>query len=313
VPRKNPLPESEQVIGRKIIAVRQAGHCSRKRLSHFAGVHESVVKRVELGRSPLRYLLAQKFCEHFNVSVAWLAENLGPKHPRIPIADELERQIPNEMPFTAAYFKYIKPQLSPFHLKLLETQFNKVTPQIISPVGMSAGKLIEWSIIEDVKSALSKTPQESKLKLAKAISSAIEPFAENDDNWLTAERALAKQIGQSAMPPWIYPGDSKKKSLTTSSENRNNPTVMNFTMSALLNEVRDLTRARGMRSRLANDLGVPEARVSEWLSGKYEPSGETTLRLLAWVKVERAKQKRTDRVGTRTVRKTAQPSKSKSQ
>jgi transcriptional regulator with XRE-family HTH domain len=38
-----------------------------------------------------------------------------------------------------------------------------------------------------------------------------------------------------------------------------------------------------MKTKLAGDLGVPQSRVSEWLSGKYEPSGESALRLFDWV------------------------------
>ena len=51
-------------------------------------------------------------------------------------------------------------------------------------------------------------------------------------------------------------------------------------MSALLDRVRALVTAKGMKTRLAEDLDIPPSRLSEWLAGKYEPSGEITLRLL---------------------------------
>jgi DNA-binding transcriptional regulator YiaG len=54
-----------------------------------------------------------------------------------------------------------------------------------------------------------------------------------------------------------------------------------------LDELRTILRARtaekGGMARLAESLGVQQARVSEWLSGKKEPGGKTTLRLLQWV------------------------------
>jgi len=39
----------------------------------------------------------------------------------------------------------------------------------------------------------------------------------------------------------------------------------------------------GKKASLALQLGVAQARISEWLSGKKEPGGEVTLRLLHWV------------------------------
>jgi hypothetical protein len=47
---------------------------------------------------------------------------------------------------------------------------------------------------------------------------------------------------------------------------------------------------RGKKAALASFLKVPRPRVSEWLSGGKEPGGETTLRMLAWVQAEEAKQ-----------------------
>jgi hypothetical protein len=60
----------------------------------------------------------------------------------------------------------------------------------------------------------------------------------------------------------------------------------------LLARLRLVCRERGQQSALANFLNVPRPRVSEWLSGVKEPGGETTLRLLAWVSVEEAKQQK---------------------
>jgi transcriptional regulator with XRE-family HTH domain len=39
----------------------------------------------------------------------------------------------------------------------------------------------------------------------------------------------------------------------------------------------------GAKAELAKELDVAPARISEWLSGKKEPGGEYTLRLLNWV------------------------------
>lgn len=67
--------------------------------------------------------------------------------------------------------------------------------------------------------------------------------------------------------------------------------VMRFDMPTLLNQVRMLTKARGKRAELARALdGISDSRVSEWLSGKSEPDGRNTLKLLKWVAEQASKQ-----------------------
>ena len=62
-------------------------------------------------------------------------------------------------------------------------------------------------------------------------------------------------------------------------------------LNALLERLVRLLRKRGSKKHLALLMGVPPPRLSEWLTGKHEPSAETTLRLLEWVQAEEAKQK----------------------
>lgn len=51
------------------------------------------------------------------------------------------------------------------------------------------------------------------------------------------------------------------------------------------------TRGHGHKAALAKHLGVSPAQLSPWLSGKREPGGEMTLRLLAWVQAAETKKK----------------------
>lgn len=83
--------------------------------------------------------------------------------------------------------------------------------------------------------------------------------------------------------------DPEQKDLTQTSNFRNTPGEMKLTLKGLLNEVRKLTEPSGMKARLAADLKVPQARVSEWLSGKHDPSGEMTLQLFNWVENQKRK------------------------
>jgi len=79
--------------------------------------------------------------------------------------------------------------------------------------------------------------------------------------------------------------ESTKHRLTQSSENSKVRGDMKLprTVQQMLEDVRRFTKAHGMKAALAKFLGVPQARVSEWLDGKYEPSGKITLKMLHWV------------------------------
>ena len=52
---------------------------------------------------------------------------------------------------------------------------------------------------------------------------------------------------------------------------------------SLLDRLNRATSETGKISALADFLGAPLASVSRWLSGKREPGGEITLKMLKWV------------------------------
>jgi transcriptional regulator with XRE-family HTH domain len=59
--------------------------------------------------------------------------------------------------------------------------------------------------------------------------------------------------------------------------------AMKSRMEKLLGNLKKATTKPGSKAELARELGVAPARISEWLSGKKEPGGEYTLRLLEWI------------------------------
>jgi predicted XRE-type DNA-binding protein len=83
--------------------------------------------------------------------------------------------------------------------------------------------------------------------------------------------------------------ENQKKVLTEITELRKTTEVK--TLASLIERIKQLTSPIGMKGKLAKALGVPQPRVSEWLSGKTEPGGETTLRLLAWATAHEDKPK----------------------
>ena len=69
-------------------------------------------------------------------------------------------------------------------------------------------------------------------------------------------------------------------------------TVAGMTWNNLRTRLKAATRTPGARVKLARVFGVSTAAVSQWLSGASAPKADTTLRLLKWVTVAEAKQKK---------------------
>jgi len=63
-------------------------------------------------------------------------------------------------------------------------------------------------------------------------------------------------------------------------------------LAALLDDVQEFCKARrGRVVALAAALGVAQQQCSAWLSRKFEPSGEVTLQIQAWLAREREAEK----------------------
>jgi len=65
---------------------------------------------------------------------------------------------------------------------------------------------------------------------------------------------------------------------------------VNSQLANLLHRLHIVTKEPGKKSELADFLSAPLASVSRWLSGEREPGGETTLRMLEWVRAQEANQ-----------------------
>jgi transcriptional regulator with XRE-family HTH domain len=59
---------------------------------------------------------------------------------------------------------------------------------------------------------------------------------------------------------------------------------------ALMRQVKRLASPRGEKKALASRLGISQSKLSDYLAGVYEPGGDLTLQLLAWVRAKEAKQ-----------------------
>ena len=77
--------------------------------------------------------------------------------------------------------------------------------------------------------------------------------------------------------------ENTSKQVLTSVSVSTNMSAMQSEIKRLRDRLNRATATKGMKTQLAAELGVPLPCVSDWLSGKREPAGDTTLRLLHWV------------------------------
>ena len=105
--------------------------------------------------------------------------------------------------------------------------------------------------------------------------------------YLSVERAARRHAVE--LPP--KPGRKKTSSLVlTPVRGLANIAAMKSPLANLLKRLNRTTATKGMKAELASCLGVPRSCISDWLSGRREPGGETTLKLLNWVERQEAHQ-----------------------
>jgi transcriptional regulator with XRE-family HTH domain len=279
VPRKTPLSEEDAAIGRRLKQLRMDRQFSREELANRAGIAVGIVTRVELGRMPLRYLDGKRLLRALSLGMGvypdlqpinplWLAEGREPIEAAWPLILPPIHHL-NFDP-TASFLSVIAA-----HRELLANLITAPTETQIPEAWLST-YLNHWETLSHKVQTLSagaSTVEQVFWNSAKKIS----PLSPAAAGLMKEYRDLLGSRGE-------------KKPLTVGSEIRNTP-GMQSELQGLLAKVKRLTQAKGLKARLAATLGVPAPRISEWLAGKYEPSGETTLRLLHWVEQQEAQQK----------------------
>ena len=276
MPRQNPIPDRETAICERLRQARQATNLSQVAFARLLGMDSSRLASYEHARVPIRLDLALKAASLADVSLRWLAEGAEPrKLPVFPdqkILERAEKSAGNGL-FSETYGLWLKPFFDAELKNLKALTGGKLDDASLRRLGgMGQGTAIGILGPDDVlkltgflvKNLVWSCPPHLYPELYADISTTIKQFHRRHLD------AIEK------FPKHKLP----KVTLAETSENRKHKPP---DLRALLDRVRVLVAAKGMKTRLAAALEVPPARLSEWLAGKYEPSGEITLRLLHWV------------------------------
>ena len=263
--RKNPVPEQErQICCRLLFFRKEIKHLTRREMARALGIAAVRLQTYESGRVPLTTEVALKLQSVYDADLPWFAEGKDLYDRPVKIAPETLAKMAECRQFSDAYWKHLKPALG-VPKNSFERLLERASPRFAEGgitvetlfgtygAGSVSGDAVASKLAKDLKAKLDALPPEQRVHFRNHILSAAESF-----------------------------DSGAKTDLTSKSENRNFEGVKSE-MKRLLGSVRRLVAPKGAKAKLAAHLKVPPSRVSEWLAGKYEPSGEIALRLYHWV------------------------------
>lgn len=273
VPRKNPLPKRELAICSRVKQVRLAQGCPRAYLATLIKVDRYVLTRLELGRAPLRYGLAEQFCSALKVNPLWLATGEGDINLAIPLPEASFLKVNANALFSKVFDSLLASYFIPGNDKSgwVGSGLDPETARVLLR-GFFNTVIDEWvtMVREDT---LALFVQEIQVQSRKLYSSL--PL----NRWQTTLIRRLEHMHE-ARPPAIL-----KTQLTETSQKRRTGIEMKseFSLKALLADLKTATKSRGKKAELAKRFKISQASLSEWLRGKKEPGGDITLQLLNWV------------------------------
>lgn len=246
------LSDRETQIGRRLRAFRESLRIPRSAFALAIGVGSERLASYEAGRVPLRYEVFAAIHRSFFVNPAWLAEGEEPQAYEAPID-----------------FGRVGSRIAPRWL------FTEAYDRALSHFHKSRVHLAN---------ALAERIDERIAKLVELIRS------ERDIN---ATREIAFLVSSRLQELDRILQELANLGLTETSPKSRTHSVKDIqSMPELISSLKALTAEPGAAAALAEDLGIPHARVSEWLSGKKEPGGANTFRLLQWVGDHRSEERK---------------------
>ena len=278
------MTERERKICSRVRHIRESIKLSQAKLSKTLGTKRNVLAGIEYARSPLRFGVAIKLASFSGFNPKWIAEGMGPKQLPFKISDKLMAEIPSKCLFSEAWQRWLKPlfdeaseesrdwiESKPEGNSLTKTD---VTVGGVAGVGFIGADTVLGFFTTDLGTILKVVPPHLFQSFYAQVSSAWRDF-------------VATNIAE--IHEWGARRESSIKKELADSETSSKLPDMKAQLPSLRERLNRATKESGKMSALADFLGkatgqkVPLASVSRWLSGKREPGGEITLKLLRWV------------------------------
>lgn len=276
------MTDRERAICSRIKNIREQLKWSKTDFASELGISRAKLVSIESWHTPLRYDLAVKISRFFDVQTKWLATGNGEMRPWINLLWTAEqRQMFNENDLLTKVYDFAPGVFEPF-----PESWNR------KPLTQPHSNFNFWNAVDSDVAHYCYSIKFHDVGASWDFAWKIGAFLKKLSKRCVASGKATRVTRDSKWAPAIISQFEAKKDLTKGSEFRNISGDMKLprTMEQLLAEVRRLTEPAGMKAALAKYLVVPQARVSEWLAGKYKPSGQVTLKLALWVSERRERQ-----------------------
>ena len=249
-------PANREVeIGRRLRAWREAKLIPRTKMAVVLEIGNERLASYEGGRAALPYSVFRDLKEHFGLDAVWLATGETWADGLIYSEKEFEKYLTLRPKFSRIFDEFILEQLR-------------------------NGGAYNLTSIDELPEEIRAI--KTSLKYQRATPE-VKEVVDNSLRSMAARQAVA--AGEREAIQKILDSDS----LDTSA-NVEQAAGLNSKLTALIARVKIAANHPGKKSDLARFLRVPLKRVSEWISGDRNPSGETTLQMLEWVAAEEAQQ-----------------------
>jgi transcriptional regulator with XRE-family HTH domain len=116
------LPETEEAICLRLREVRQNLKWKQRDFAGELGITRERLASYEYARAPVRYSLAKKLGETFDVNQRWLATGKLPKEGYLSVAEPAEAALPAEALFSFAYQNLLSEWVEEAHKAAAEIQ-----------------------------------------------------------------------------------------------------------------------------------------------------------------------------------------------
>jgi transcriptional regulator with XRE-family HTH domain len=262
MPRKNPVPEREKAICRRLREFRKSAKISQVLFAREVGLDSGQLRNYEHERAPVRYALARQLISRFSVNPQWLATGVGDMRATLKIPPSIDSEIPDWMLFSTAFDAVIGPRLGEFRNLVFGVKWpddiGAWLSRLLPPLGTPSEMELPITTANVAAAFASSLPPHLKLEFFAAIVAAIHEFGRRFDNKI---EGLDKFPKAGTIAREMKPGSHLQK---------------------LLDRVRKATAERGKKAELAETLRkaghrVSRQRVTEWLAGDREPSADIAL------------------------------------
>jgi transcriptional regulator with XRE-family HTH domain len=202
MPRKNPFPASEAAICKRVRDARLDTELSQVAFARRIGMDSTQLAALEHCRAPLKYGIADRLCDEFDICQRWLATGKLPKQYYVPLAPRLAATTSDNDLFSSVY----SAELSPFidaHLAAIaeasDCSEDKITGEMASLLSADPAGSEPWELFRNLFFHLGRLQRKRERKQSDAF---FEEFNELFDKVFppvrpSADRSTATEFSAS--------------------------------------------------------------------------------------------------------------------